>query len=273
MQFRLIKRKNIKKKIIELKEEKVLFIHYSCESFYDITDGHTPRITSIAIRFLTTGTIKSFSIHKVAEKQGVLLEKIKDNYDVYEKNMLDEFFKFVEEYRGYIWIHWNMRDINYGFEAIKHRYQVLGGKIKTSFNILEDDKIDLSQVLIILYGEKYIEHPRLEKICELNKIGRKDFLAGKDEAKAFKEQKYLDLHRSTLRKVEIINRIFERIVNGDLRHKGKWKDVYSFSILGIKEYISENCIPLLIFNIFSFFLGVIATFFLTKILENIFNNN
>ena len=22
-----------------------LIIHYSCESFYDITDGHTPRIT------------------------------------------------------------------------------------------------------------------------------------------------------------------------------------------------------------------------------------
>lgn len=25
-------------------------------------------------------------------------------------------------------LHWNMRDINYGFAAIEHRFSVLGGK-------------------------------------------------------------------------------------------------------------------------------------------------
>lgn len=29
-----------------------LIIHYSCESFYDIKDGKTPRITSIAVKYL-----------------------------------------------------------------------------------------------------------------------------------------------------------------------------------------------------------------------------
>lgn len=35
--------------------EQVSVIHYSCESFYDRTDGTSPRITSIAIRNLESG--------------------------------------------------------------------------------------------------------------------------------------------------------------------------------------------------------------------------
>jgi len=27
------------------------------------------------------------------------------------------------------WIHWNMRDVNFGFEAIVNRYKILGGKV------------------------------------------------------------------------------------------------------------------------------------------------
>lgn len=34
---------------IDKNPSKYLIIHYSCESFYDIKDGHTPRITSIAV--------------------------------------------------------------------------------------------------------------------------------------------------------------------------------------------------------------------------------
>ena len=51
--LRLEKRENIKSEIKTLLEDKkrVLFIHYSCESFYDIKDGHTPRITSIAVQY------------------------------------------------------------------------------------------------------------------------------------------------------------------------------------------------------------------------------
>ena len=50
-----------------------LIIHYSCESFYDIQDGHTPRITSIAVYDYATAQTDSFSIHKLAEM--ALVEK------------------------------------------------------------------------------------------------------------------------------------------------------------------------------------------------------
>ncbi|HUF19319.1 MAG TPA: hypothetical protein VMP00_01065, partial [Burkholderiales bacterium] len=45
-----------------------LVIHYSCESFYDKTDGKTPRITFIAVRNLRSGQTDSFSIHQMAEE-------------------------------------------------------------------------------------------------------------------------------------------------------------------------------------------------------------
>lgn len=38
----------------------LLIIHYSCESFYDIKDGRTPRITSIAVRYFNTGQTETF---------------------------------------------------------------------------------------------------------------------------------------------------------------------------------------------------------------------
>ena len=102
-----------------------LIIHYSCESFYDIKDGKTPRITSIAVRYLTSAQTKSFSIHKVAELRQIPIDQISENYDQLEKEMLKEFFKFVKEHKDYNWIHWNMRDINYGFEALKYRATIL----------------------------------------------------------------------------------------------------------------------------------------------------
>lgn len=78
-----------------------LIIHYSCESFYDIKDGKTPRITSIAVRYLNTAQTKSFSIHKVAELKKIPLDEVNGSYDQLEKEMLKDFFDFVKEHKDY----------------------------------------------------------------------------------------------------------------------------------------------------------------------------
>ena len=67
-----------------------LVIHYSCESFYDIENDRTPRITSIAIMDLQSDQVTSFSIHKIAEKNKVDFASIEKSYDELEKQMLDE---------------------------------------------------------------------------------------------------------------------------------------------------------------------------------------
>jgi hypothetical protein len=126
---RLRHRKETLQRIRELddRHDSVVVIHYSCESFYDRTDGSTPRVTSIAVRNLGTGQTESFSIHKVAELKGIPVGNISAHYDSLEKEMLDEFGHFLQANSHCTWVHWNMRDINYGFQAIEHRHKVLGG--------------------------------------------------------------------------------------------------------------------------------------------------
>jgi hypothetical protein len=117
-------------------------IHYSCESFYERPEGRSPRITSIATRKLDSGQTISFSIHQIAERRGVRFDGIEQSYDELEKLMLDEFYAHVGAHRGMRYLHWNMRDINYGFAAIEHRYRVLGGD---PIVIENERKIDLSR--------------------------------------------------------------------------------------------------------------------------------
>ena len=63
--------------------ENTVVVHYSCESFFDRTDPHSPRITSIAVRNLDSGQTRSFPIHLVAERRG-LLGNIEQHYDELE---------------------------------------------------------------------------------------------------------------------------------------------------------------------------------------------
>ena len=233
----------------------VLVIHYSCESFYEITDGRTPRITSIAVRFFKTGQTKSFSIHKVAERKGIKIGDIEEFYDELEKDMLAEFFGFVRDHRAYKWIHWNMRDINYGFEAISHRYSVLGGMPET---INDESKIDLARVLVGIYGLNYIGHPRLEKLVEKNGITKKDFLTGEQEAKAFQNKEYVKLHQSTLRKVDIIHSISEKNTEGTLKTNSRIMEIYGLSPQGISELVKDNWIFGLVFTFIGFFISAVV---------------
>ncbi|MGN7410625.1 hypothetical protein [Sporosarcina sp. SAFN-010] len=219
----------------------LLIIHYSCESFYDIKDGRTPRITSIAVRYFNTGQTETFSIHKIAEKNGYLSE-IESRYDEFEKIMLRDFYKFVKAHLNHNWVHWNMRDINYGFQAIDHRYSVLGGK---PIPIPDSQKFDLARKLVDIYAD-YADHPRLEKLIELNNITKKDFLNGAEEAKAFEELKYVELHRSTLRKVDIFHSILERVIDKSLKVKSKWHHIYGFTPQGIFESLKDHWVFALI---------------------------
>jgi hypothetical protein len=222
------RRKDAIKKINEIEERRdsALIVHYSCESFYDIDDGRTPRITSIAIRNFATGQTVSFSIHKCAEQRGIAHADIDGNYDELEKLMLDEYFDFLKSRHGYTFIHWNMRDINYGFQAIEHRYAVLGGE---PFVVDDGRKVDLARVLVAIYGVNYVGHQpsgRLHNLVEHNKITAKDMLTGAEEAEAFEKKEFVQLHRSTLRKVDVMANILERVVDESLKTNASWWDMH-----------------------------------------------
>jgi hypothetical protein len=215
----------------------VWVIHYSCESFYERPEGRSPRITSIAIRKLDSAQTVSFSIHQVAERQQVPFNDIENHYDKLEKRMLDEFFHQVSSHRGMKYLHWNMRDINYGFSAIEHRYRVLGGD---PFIVEDQHKFDLARLLIDIYGVGYIGHPRLDNLLAKNDIQAPDFLTGAQEAEAFENRQFVRLHQSTLRKVDVIANIAGRAHDRRLKTNTTWWEMHGGRVRTALNWVVEH---------------------------------
>ncbi len=248
---------------------KCYIIHYSCESF--ITNhGRTPRVTSISIRNLKTAQTKSFSIHLQAQISGVNFNSLSDaQYDTLEKEMLNEFSSFVRTYPAHKWIHWNMRDSNYGFEAINNRIRILLGQ---TFEIADDFKYDFPIILgqIYTFGyEKNEPNGRLLNLAKRNNITTVTALTGEEEATAFDNKDYLKLHISTLRKVDIIANIIHRVENDELKVNTRWKNIYGLTVPGIIALVKETPWLFILAGIIGYLIGAA----LEPVVQNIFGTS
>lgn len=165
------------------------------------------------------------------------ISDIDNNFEKIEEKLLSDFFKFLEKYKDFFWVHWNMRDINYGFPALEHRFKALGG---SPVYLSDEVKFDLPRILYERFGKKYAEHPRLENLVKQNNITDKNFLNGAQEAEAFKNHEYLKLHQSTLRKVDIFDCILSRIEEGDLKVKSNFFDIYGISLNSIGIFLQNH---------------------------------
>lgn len=200
--------------------DNVYVVHYSCEDF---TAPGTLRVTSIAVRHFASGQTASFSIQKSAESARISPIEIKCRLDELEKKMLTDFYTFVHKLGGVDWVHWNMRNIIYGFPALEQRSSTLGVE---TIRIDESRQFDLSKELVTLYGPTYSDHPRLKSVIKMNKMTEKNLLDGKAEAVAFDRGDFNKLHLSTLRKVDNLCDILERVIDGKLKVKGRWYQMY-----------------------------------------------
>ena len=218
----------------------VCVIHYSCESFYERPEGRSPRITSIAVRRLDSAQTTSFSIHQLAEIRKVTFEQIKQQYDALEREMLRQFFDHLRTNKDMKYLHWNMRDSNYGFQAIEHRIRVLRGDESELHIVDNKDKFDLPRLLRDIYGPDYIGHPRLTRLLAKNNIKARDFLAGADEANAFEKQDYAALHLSTLRKADVIANIAFLAYDKKLKTDTPWRAMHGGRIIGILTWLGEH---------------------------------
>ncbi len=217
--------------------EIVNVIHYSCESFYDRPDGSSPRITSIAVKNLKTGQTRSFSIHKYGELKGLKADELENHYNELEKTMLDEFAGQCKEQKEYRWLHWNMRDENYGFHAIELRHRILEGE---PFSIPDNQKFDLSRILIGIFGKAYIGHPRLESLMEKNKVSNIGFKTGAEEAAAFDEGNYVGLHQSTLSKADVLSNLSQLAYEEKLKTNASWLDIHGHSFKAFFNWFAHN---------------------------------
>ncbi len=259
--IRRVKRyKEAKEKLRKIYDNKsdYLLIHYSCESFYGITDGRTPRITSVAIKELESGQIKSFSIHKVAEENHIDVSLIFNKYDDLERIMLQQLNGYMTKMQSKKWVHWTMTDMNFGFEAIKHRASVLG--IKKWCNI--SNTFDLSALFKDRYGENYISHPRLLTLIQKNNIVPANFLSGEEEAKAFDNKEYVKLHQSTLAKISCFETLINYSAEDILKTDSKWSDIYGKSLQGLYEQTKDHWFA----HIISLILGALLSILIDRMI-------
>ncbi len=151
--------------------------------------------------------------------------------------MLEEFYDYAKSHQNHTWLHWNMRNINYGFAALEHRYKVLGGE---PVEIHELHRCDLSLLLKQLYGDNYIDHRRLENLVDKNSLTHPNFLKGPDEAEAFVNSEYVKLHQSTLCKVDTISCLADRTISSTLRTDAKRTGIYGNYFMFVIEKIKES---------------------------------
>lgn len=228
-------------------------IHYSCESFDNRPTGQSPRITSIAVRRLDSGQTKSFSIHAIAEERGVPLSAIASKYNSLEKEMLERFYSYLAQSSDARYLHWNMRDANYGFEAIEHRFRVLGG---TPRLVQENQRYDLARLLQDLYGNEYLSNPKLEKLAEKNGMTMLNFLKGSVEAESFPRGEFVELHQSTLRKVDLISDIAERSYRRTLKTDASWWVERGGRITAVVDWVARNPVIALTISVIALLIGI-----------------
>ena len=276
---RLKNRKKIKELMnkIYVGKEHSYVIHYSCESFYDTNEQSfkTGRITSIGLRNLEDAQTHYWSIWLSAEIKKKE-EKIDESLDELEKDILEQYFNFIKMNPRSYYIHWNMRDIKYGFQALEHRYRVLGGE---PTHISDDKKFDLARALVSLYGRNYASHEytgsngtkhkgRLMVLAAMNKVATKDAMEGSEEAIAFKEKNYKALHMSTLRKLDMLANFFDRAHAGTLKNNGTFREKYGFHWSILPELVRAHPLYTTIIVVISLLTGVIK---FTTIIEPIKN--
>lgn len=144
--------------------EKAFAIHYACESF----EQNTTRIICIAVRKLHHDRQnESFSIDNIAKNKNLNLKNINEQEKA-EKQMLEDFVNFLEGHSNYTFVHWNMRDSKFGFQAIFNRFNHLTESNKK----ITPKAFDLSDSLIQIYGDRYIQDKPKGKLLELAKLNQ-----------------------------------------------------------------------------------------------------
>lgn len=196
--------------------DQLYVIHYSSQSLYDAdSEGHSPRITSIAVMHFATRQTTSFSVHAVADLLRIGKDEVETRYNDIEKEMLLRFFEFVRDRLDKYWIHWRMQNLTYGFEHLEHRSRLLGNPDPP--RVAFENRLDLSAILQSKYGRDYVPNPRMINLAQQNGTLPQGFLTGEQEAEAFKNKDFIRMHASTLAKVDFFRHVILLAQQGRLR--------------------------------------------------------
>jgi hypothetical protein len=204
-------------------------IHYSSQSLYDEgveRGGMSPRITSIVVMHLSTRQTVTFAMHAIAEEMRISKDDVEGRYDEIERAILTRFYSFARDRREKHWIHWNMRNVVFGFEHLEHRFRVLTGEEPPAIPV--EVRRNLNDILKDRYGPGFAPDPRMLGLMLLNGDRDPRFLSGPEEAEAFAAKDFIRMHSSTISKVEFFRHVIELAQRGQLKTASKgfyaWMD-------------------------------------------------
>lgn len=202
-------------KAVRRSPENFYLVHYSCQSLYDDNQELSPRITSIAITHYSTEQTISFSTHAIAEELHIPREAVRQRFDEVERRLLQEFYEFIRDRRDKFWVHWNMRNLTFGFEHLEHRFRVLGGTNAPVVPV--ERRLNLNDLLADRFGGGYAANPKLKSLMDLNGGTGRNFLTGAEEVTAFENNEFIRMHNSTLSKVGFFSFVIRKLLRGKLR--------------------------------------------------------
>ncbi|MBW5818888.1 hypothetical protein H0I68_14455 [Yersinia kristensenii] len=182
-------------KSVKKNPEDLFIVHYSCQNLNDDNVAFLPRITSIAINHFSSGQSVSFSTHSISEEMRIPRDDVLKRFDEVELELLAQFYRFIKDRRDEFWVHWNMRNLTYGFEHLEHRYRVLGGS--DACVIAVERRLNLNDLIADRYGSNYAKHPKMLSLMDKNDGRHRDLLDGREEVKAFNNKEFLRMHTST----------------------------------------------------------------------------
>lgn len=206
-------------KAVKNNPENFYLVHYSCQNLNDDNEKLSPRITSIAINHYATGQSISFSTHSIAEELRIPRDQVLTRFDEVELELLKQFYAFIRDRRDKYWVHWNMRNLTYGFEHLEHRYRALGGTDACIIGV--ERRLNLNDLIADRYGSDYAMHPKMLSLMELNGGKHRDFLSGQEEVTAFENKEFLRMHTSTLSKIGFFSSVMRKLVTGKLKTASK----------------------------------------------------
>lgn len=196
----------------------VLFIHYSQSNTFEDDDygNISPIISSIVIKSLDGQIDQQFAIHFEADKADIPKDEIQNSYRDLELRILKSFNEFVRRHNHCYWIHWDMKNIHFGFEAIKHRYEKIFGDLKDYNEIPINNKKNLRAIIEGMYGESFVSGPDTLKsllICNSGNVENNAYLSPIVESTEFERKHFFNVIQSVDLKVDFIKSATIKLMN------------------------------------------------------------
>lgn len=213
------------RKIIKSNDE-ILIVHYSYANIPEQIEDLSSMITTIVVRSLNNRINECFGLHLEADLIGVSKSEIKDFYSDLELSMLEKFMAFVRSHDKSYWINWNMKDVSFGFQAIKHRYWKLTGRTNSGYSDIPTfRRINLDVLISDMFGENYSEESdKLLDLMTKNGYDTHSYLSPNEESIDFCNGNYNSVLDSVRTKVAAVAFLFEKLESNKIKipHKNTY---------------------------------------------------